>query len=135
MAAQAWHISLASQSAQGAGNRTPAAYAFTCSDLVEITIPDTVSVIERAAFSSALMLERATLPRGLKEISPSTFYGCKKLKEVYIPRTVKIIGAGAFEDCNSLEVIRYGGSEADFKRITLAGKNERFSAARVYFNA
>ncbi len=79
--------------------------SFTGSAMTAITIPDSVTVIGKAAFAGSNNLTKISLPKGLKEISESLLSDCKKLTEVTIPDSVKIIGPRAFWGCNKLSKI------------------------------
>lgn len=58
------------------------------------------------AFFDCTELVAVTLPDTLEEIGHSAFEGCSQLKEIYIPDSVQQIGIDAFSDCTSLQRIR-----------------------------
>lgn len=66
------------------------------SNLTEVTLPDTVTVI-----------------------LPVAFY-CTGITEITIPASVTMIEISAFEDCTSLETIKFAGTKAQWKAISLA---------------
>ena len=66
------------------------------SNLTEVTLPDTVTVI-----------------------LPAAFY-CTGITEITIPASVTMIEISAFEDCTSLETIIFEGTKAQWKAISLA---------------
>ena len=81
-------------------------YAFyKCKGLKEIVIPDSVSVIENSVFRECTSLTKVTLPSNLDIISDSLFMGCTLLKEFNIPETVTRINGSAFYKCHSIESI------------------------------
>ena len=53
-----------------------------CVSLKEISIPDSVKVIDRGAFYDCLNLEKVVLPKGIKHIEKDAFIGCYKIKDV-----------------------------------------------------
>lgn len=60
------------------------AYAFVYSDLLDITIPDTVKTIARRAFYGCDMLTTVALPDSVEEIGGNPFYGCDKLIDIQV---------------------------------------------------
>ena len=113
-------------------------------DLVEVTIPDSVRTIGLDAFANCFKLEKVTFGKGLTLIDEGAFYSCgeltaisipdsvekigtmafqfcEKLTDVYIGTGIKQIGADAFVECSALEMICYGGSEAEWAKVELEG--------------
>lgn len=79
---------------------------FQCSSLPEITIPDQVTSIGTAAFYECRSLTAITIPDGVTSIGSSAFNKCTSLTEIIIPESVETIGATAFSGCTKLtEVI------------------------------
>lgn len=64
--------------------------------LIDVIIPDTISVIGKSAFYGFTELRNVRLPRGLKRIEASAFGDCKGLKKIVIPDSVEFIGPYAF---------------------------------------
>ena len=74
-----------------------------CSNLVSVTIPDTVREIRGLAFGGCKNLASIELPSSVRLIGPSAFTGCKSLARVVISANVTIlIEEHAFEGCISL---------------------------------
>lgn len=96
----------------------------SCDALVSIAIPDSVTAIAGLAFLNCYGLESIELPGNLPEISYNTFTTCKKLKSIYIPVSVKEIGTYAFDKCDALTTVNYGGTEAEWKNITIKSNND-----------
>lgn len=74
----------------------------SCTNLVEIIIPNTVEVIGDCAFYGCTGLSSITIPNSVKVIGASSFYGCKSLKSIVIPESVTTLGDNVFEGCTSL---------------------------------
>ncbi|WP_288566485.1 leucine-rich repeat domain-containing protein [uncultured Treponema sp.] len=96
----------------------------SCDALVSIAIPDSVTAIAGLAFLNCYGLESIELPGNLPKISYDTFHTCKKLKSIYIPVSVKEIGTYAFDGCDALTTVNYGGTEAEWKNITIKSNND-----------
>ncbi|MBR2333231.1 MAG: leucine-rich repeat domain-containing protein, partial [Rikenellaceae bacterium] len=78
------------------GNR-----AFSYSGVVSASYPDSVNVIEDATFSSCKYLTTVTANKIVK-IGVFAFYGCVNMTHINIPNGVEIIGENAFCDCKNL---------------------------------
>ncbi len=96
-------------------------------NLVEITIPESVTTIGRDAFhgckglktaelncpitkidmytfDNCINLENITLPETLTDISIHAFYQCTNLKEITFPKNLAVIGNNAFQNSGLLHV-------------------------------
>ena len=80
-------------------------YAFSnCTHLTSIIIPQGVTFIGEQAFEFC-SLKSIILPSSISEIEDYTFQMCSSLTEVLIPTGVTRIGNGAFTGCSSLTSI------------------------------
>ena len=68
-----------------------------------ITIPDTVTSIEKNAFANYSELTHVSLPNGLQTIGASAFKACTGLTEMLIPTGVTTIDSTAFSGCSNLK--------------------------------
>lgn len=80
---------------------------FSCCDLKEIFIPDSVTYLGANLFCNSTELESARLPAFLKILPPFLFCGCKSLKKVEMPLEVQDFSEGLFAGCSSLEEIPF----------------------------
>lgn len=80
-------------------------YAFCGCLLTSITIPDSVTNIEYAAFDSCTLLNNLTIGNGVKNIGQFAFNYCLSLTSVSIPNSVTTIEDWAFCYCKSLSSI------------------------------
>lgn len=71
----------------------------------EITIPESVTVIDDCAFGMCEELKKITLSPNITLIGEKAFFGCKKLDGVVLPEGIKVIKAETFMGCSSLTVI------------------------------
>jgi len=72
-----------------------------CTNLTNITIPNSVTSIGYDVFSWCSSLTSVNLPNGITSIS--AFHGCSNLTSITIPNSVTSIGS--FGDCTSLTSI------------------------------
>ena len=66
-------------------------FAFQCSSVRSMVIPDSVTDIGELTFSSCQNLERLVLSASLTEIGEQVFSQCPKLEAIDIPASVKVI--------------------------------------------
>ncbi|MEE1218575.1 MAG: leucine-rich repeat protein [Ruminococcus sp.] len=75
-----------------------------------LDIPDTLNghkvvAIGQYAFNCCSNIEEVTIPDSVKTIESNAFLNCTKLRKVHIPDSVTSIGYGAFLNCHALEDI------------------------------
>lgn len=70
----------------------------------DVVIPDGITAITGTGFQLSSVTS-VTIPDSVTSIDKTTFYGCKRLKEITIPESVTYIGNAAFMDCEKLKVI------------------------------
>ena len=76
-----------------------------CTKLTSVSIPNSVTEIAAAAFYGSTALKNIVLPSGLKKIDENLFWGCTSLTSVTIPAGVTSIGEEAFRECLALPSI------------------------------
>ncbi len=77
-------------------------WAFYCSHLTEIDIPQSVTRIGVGAFCRCQKLNKITLPDYLIEIGSYAFQWCTALTALTIPKSVQSVGQGIFAFCDNL---------------------------------
>ena len=75
-----------------------------CRTLEQITFPEGVTKIGDAAFAYTRLSE-LTVPDTVTSIEKEAFYGCNQLETLNLPASVVRIGKDAFRDCESLNQI------------------------------
>ena len=75
------------------------------SDLISLTIPDSVTHIGDHAFSKCMKLTTVKLPSNISCIGYGTFEDCSSLTTINIPNGIESIGDSAFKNCKSLKVL------------------------------
>lgn len=73
--------------------------------ILNIVIPEGVSVIPSHFLNGGFELKSITLPTTIKRIEDSAFYNCNKLEKVNFPEGLEFIGHSAFSLCKSLTKI------------------------------
>ena len=73
-----------------------------CTELTEVSFPDSVSDIGFAAFAGCGNLAGIRLPESLTVIGENAFLCCSSLTGLEIPSGVSFIGDGAFGECSGL---------------------------------
>ena len=86
-------------------NKDKTAIVSTIKDCVNYIIPNSVTGIGDAAFSSCKSLQSITIPNSVTKIGDAAFGSCKSLQSVTIPNSVTKIGDYAFEQCYSLQSV------------------------------
>lgn len=83
-------------------------------DIVTVTIGDSVTSIGNRAFEDCISLKNIVLPNSLTSIGENAFYGCSSLTSIVIPDGVTSIESGAFRACNDLEKIAVSENNSYF---------------------
>ena len=113
-----------------------------CISLTNIAIPKDVNYIGNGAFSNCSALTNIDIPVALTEICESAFEGCTSLESISIPTNVTKICDMAFKECRAVkeltipERVTYVGYEAFGSCSSLATVNfNAENCSKVYKNA
>ena len=79
--------------------------AFYSSNIVSITIPNSVTSIGYNAFETCKSLTSITIPNSITSIGFAAFEGCTSLTSITIPDSVTSIDSNAFGNCSKLKEI------------------------------
>lgn len=94
-------------------------YAFEYhTDLLTVTLPDSITSIGYMAFSECFSLFSVKLPDGLLSIGDKAFFSCSALSSIDLPDRVISIGDHAFTCCDSLTLIRLPASVTTVEKNT-----------------
>ena len=97
-------------------------------------IPNDVTTIGYAAFSSCASLENITIPASVISIGYGAFYNFVGLTSIAIPASVTNIEWGAFNNCLKLSSIYYNGGLEDWKAISVDRGNAMLPYATIHCN-
>lgn len=78
---------------------------FSCFNLLEVTIPQSVKSIGISAFQYCAVLQKVSLQYGLQTIGEYAFNECTALTEISIPFGVTALANSTFEGCSALESV------------------------------
>ena len=85
-------------------------YAFSRCPVTSVTLPNSITSIERNAFQNCTSLTSITIPDNVTKISLQAFEGCTALSEVNLGNGLLTIGPWAFMSCTSLTSIEFPAS-------------------------
>ena len=105
-----------------------------CSSLTSVAIPKSVTSIGSWAFCRCSNLTSMIIPEGVTSIGSGAFSSCSNMSKVTIPKGVTSIGEAAFRYCSSLTDVYYGGTEAQWGRISIASDNNYLQDATIHFS-
>lgn len=77
----------------------------SCTNLLEVIMPDSVEHVGNYAFSECTSLATLKLSPNIKTIGNYAFSGCTALTTLDLPFGIEYIGMNAFSNCDSLEKI------------------------------
>lgn len=80
-------------------------WAFCDSDIKSIIFSNNLSRIKQEAFNGCKKLVEINLPEKLSIIDVSAFAYCESVKSLVIPKNVMSIGTGSFKECSGLKSI------------------------------
>lgn len=81
-------------------------YAFEgCTALTTVTMPNSVLETGVGAFEGCTALSSIRFSVNLETVGARSFAGCTALEEITLPKSVKTIGGSAFYDCTGLTAI------------------------------
>lgn len=78
---------------------------YLCTNLISVSIPNSVTKINASAFARCSSLTDVEIPNSVTEIEYSAFMWCSSMKSLVLPKSLVKIGGGAFEGCSKLETV------------------------------
>ena len=90
--------------------------AFSFQDqLISVTIPNTVTVIDSACFQKCKSLKTVVLSENLVDLGASAFQYCESLTEITLPERLTEINPNTFDGCIALKHITIPNNVSDIK--------------------
>jgi hypothetical protein len=102
-------------------NRLGSSVFQACTNLTNVTIPNSVTSFGTACFSGCAALPNITLPNSLESIVFNCFLGCSSLTSITIPNSVSFIGTACFSGCSSLSSITFSSSVESISNNSFSG--------------
>lgn len=75
-------------------------------DIISVTIPNTVTYIERSAFAGCKKLKKVTISSNVHTIDSHAFEGCESLVSVSLPPNLETLSAYVFYECKNLTSVK-----------------------------
>lgn len=72
-------------------------------DIISITMPDTVKVIQAYCFNECTNLRQVKMPQNLKSIDMAAFQCCSSLEQINLPDSLEYIGGFGFNHCSNVQ--------------------------------
>lgn len=73
-------------------------------DLLSVTMPDTITIVEYGAFKKCGNLQEVKLSQSLVELGDEAFMNCKNLKSIELPNTLEKLGYYCFRGTGITEI-------------------------------
>lgn len=106
-------------------------YTFkNCVKLKEITLPESLTVIDYSAFFGCSSLTKVVIPDIVFEIGKTAFLGCTSLTEATIGRSVRSIGEKCFDGCEKLATVICKGESPARLDVGAFMKDEEHSGTK-----
>lgn len=86
-------------------------------------------------FSDCKNLVNITIPNSVTNIGVGAFWQCANLASITITNSVTSIGNYAFYDCKTLKDIYYYGTQSEWNNISVGSNNEYFINATIHFSS
>ncbi len=104
-------------------------------NIKKVVINNSVTAIGENAFYDCDSLTSITIPDSVTTIGAFAFFDCIGLINITIPNSVTTIGICAFLNCDSLTDVYYGGTEEQWKLISIGYNNDPLLNATIHYNS
>jgi hypothetical protein len=96
-----------------------------CLALKSFIVPSKVTRLSTGVFSLCTGLESVTLSEGILVVESAAFLNCRKLNSLVLPQSLTAIEMNAFTACEGLVDLRFAGTMSDWAKVV---KSERWHA-------
>ena len=95
---------------------------YSCTNLVSVAIPDSVTNIGEHAFYDCSSMTNAVIGTSVQTIGGNAFEYCHSLLGVEIPASVTNVGGRAFKDCESIREVVWHGNDGTISGGVFSGQ-------------
>ena len=92
--------------------------AFWGAHVYSISLPSTLTTLEKQAFYVCQSLESIIIPEGVTVIPEMCFAYNNVMEEITLPSTLTTVEWRAFDGCSALAYVNFGGTKAEWTAIT-----------------
>lgn len=88
----------------------------TASNLISVTVPNTVERIEEYAFENCKNLKNVNFENGskLEYVMDGAFEGCSSLESIVLPASLNVVGCWMFAGCTNLKSVSFESDSSCF---------------------
>ncbi len=106
---------------------------YACENLKSIKLPSKLDSIGDFAFAYCTSLTEMTVPEGVKVLSADVFYDCSSLKTLRLPVSLAEIGSYCTVKCDKLTDVYYAGTQKQWKLVKVDSSNTSLTKAKMHY--
>ena len=106
---------------------------YACENLKSIKLPSKLDSIGDFAFAYCTSLTEMTVPEGVKVLSADVFYECSSLKTLRLPVSLAEIGSYCTVKCDKLTDVYYAGTQKQWKLVKVDSSNTSLTKAKMHY--
>lgn len=106
---------------------------YACENLKSIKLPSKLDSIGDFAFAYCTSLTEMTVPEGVKVLSADVFYDCSSLKTLRLPVSLAEIGSYCTVKCDKLTDVYYAGTQRQWKLVKVDSSNTSLTKAKMHY--
>ena len=106
---------------------------YACENLKSIKLPSKLDSIGDFAFAYCTSLTEMTVPEGVKVLSANALYECSSLKTLRLPVSIAEIGSYCTVKCDKLSDVYYAGTQKQWKLVKVDSSNTSLTKAKMHY--
>ena len=106
---------------------------YACENLKSIKLPSKLDSIGDFAFAYCTSLTEMTVPEGVKVLSANALYECSSLKTLRLPVSLAEIGSYCTVKCDKLTDVYYAGTQKQWKLVKVDSSNPGLTKAKMHY--
>ena len=106
---------------------------YACENLKSIKLPSKLDSIGDYAFGYCTSLTEMTVPEGVKVLSANALYECSSLKTLRLPVSIAEIGSYCTVKCDKLTDVYYAGTQKQWKLVKVDSSNTSLTKAKMHY--